>query len=166
VSQLLSQLGIDWHLLIAQAVNFFLLLVVLRKFVYQPLLTMLHDRRHAIEEGVVKAQEADRRLHEADAVGRAKIKEAESQAVLLLKQKEVEAKELEAKLLAEAKQKEARELMQAEAMLRAREEESRRALGKEAAGLVRRAIARTVELAPEKIDEALITQAINEAVTK
>lgn len=163
MSQLLFQLGIDWHLLLSQAINFFLLLVVLRMFVYKPLLQMLHDRRRRIEEGVVKAQEADRRLHEADAVGRAKIKEAEGRAIGILKQTEVDAKELESRMLAEAKRREAEAMKNAEALLRAKEEESRRAAEKEAAALVRRAIVRTVELAPEKIDDALIAKAVAEA---
>jgi hypothetical protein len=47
--------------------------------------------------------------------------------------------------------------------LRAQEEESRQALDKEAAALVRFAIARTVELSPEKIDDALIAKAVGEA---
>ena len=163
MSELLSQLGIDWKLLLAQAVNFFLLLLVLRKYVYGPLIEMLHTRQARIEEGVTKAAEADRRLHEADATGRAKIKEAEMEAVGILKRTEGEARELEAKLMAEAKRKEAQELANIASLLRAKEDESRRAAEKEAAALVRRAIARTVELAPEKIDEALIAQAVKEA---
>jgi hypothetical protein len=47
--------------------------------------------------------------------------------------------------------------------LRSQEEESRRALEKEAAVLVRAAIVRTVELSPEKIDDALIAKAVGEA---
>jgi F-type H+-transporting ATPase subunit b len=61
MEQLLTQLGIDWHLLISQAVNFFLLLIVLRIFVYKPLLTVLRERREKIENGIIKAEEADRR---------------------------------------------------------------------------------------------------------
>ena len=55
MEQLFSQLGIDWHLLLSQAVNFFLLLIVLRVFAYKPLLAFLHERRRKIEEGLAKA---------------------------------------------------------------------------------------------------------------
>jgi len=160
MQQLLSQLGIDWHLLISQAVNFFLLLVVLRFFVYKPVLKLMNDRRIRIEEGVTKAAEADRRLLEAETLKKEKIKEGETQAIGILRKTEGEAKELEARMLAEAKKKEADALAGTQAMLRAREEESRRTVEKEAAALVRRAIVRTVELAPEKIDDALIARAI------
>jgi F-type H+-transporting ATPase subunit b len=156
-------LGIDWHLLLSQAVNFFLLLVVLRIFVYKPLLKLLHDRRRRIEEGLVKADEADKRLLEVEEIGKGKIKEAEMQAVGILRKTEGDAKELEARLLAEAKRKEAEELANAAVRLKAQEADSRRATEKEAAAMVKRAIAKTVELSPEKIDDALIAKAVKEA---
>lgn len=162
MSQLLSQLGIDWRLLIAQAVNFFLLLVILRLYVYKPLLKMLHDRRQRIEEGVVRADEADRRLLEAEALKLRKVKEGEAEAVALMRKTETDAKTVEARMLAEAKEKEAEALKNTQAMLAAREDEARRAVEKDAVALVRRAIARTVELAPEKIDDALIARAIEQ----
>lgn len=163
MQQLFEQLGIDWRLLLSQAVNFFLLLIVLRIFVYKPLLKLLHDRRARIEEGLTKADEADRRLTEVEEIGKGKIREAETQALGILKKTESDARSLEVKMLAEAKRKEADELRAAEAMLRAAEDASRREMEKEAAAFVRRAIAKTVELSPEKIDDALIAKAVNDA---
>jgi len=163
MEQLFSQLGIDWHLLLSQAVNFFLLLIILRVFVYTPLLKLLHERRDRIEQGLVKAQEADRRLIEAEEMKKGKIKEGEAQAIAILKRTEGDAKALEAKLLAEAKRKEAEEFATMDAMLRAKEIESRRMLEKEAAAVVRMAIAKTVEMSPKNIDDALIARAVKEA---
>jgi F-type H+-transporting ATPase subunit b len=163
MQQLLGQLGINWQLLISQAVNFALLLIVLRIFVYAPLLKLLHDRRRKIEKGLLQADEAERRLHEVDLIGKEKIKHAENEAVGILKKTELDAKTLEEKLLAEAKRKEEDAVKSAAVRLRSQEEESRRAMEKEAAALVRLAITRTVELSPEKIDDALIVKAVNEA---
>jgi len=162
MQELLSQLGIDWHLLISQAVNFFLLLLVLWYFVYKPLLKLLHDRRTRIEEGISKAEEADRRLLESDEVKRTKIKEGEAQALAILKKTEGDAKALEERMLAEARRKEAEELAATAALIKEKQEESRRAMEKEAAAMVRMAIAKTVELSPEKIDDALIAKAVKQ----
>lgn len=162
MQQLLDQLGINWQLLLSQAVNFILLLIVLRIFVYKPLLKLLHDRRAKIEGGLLKAEEADRRLHEVDMMSKAKIKDAEIHAMGILKKTETEAKELEAKLLAVAKQHEDEAMKSAEVRLRAQEEESRRASEREAAHLVRAAIERTVELSPNAIDDTLIARAVQE----
>lgn len=49
-----------------------------------------------------------------------------------------------------------------EAALRAKEAESRQLVEREAANLVRQAITKTVQLAPEQIDNALIAKAIEE----
>jgi F-type H+-transporting ATPase subunit b len=163
MSQLFSQLGIDWHLLLSQAVNFLLLLVILRLVVYKPLLELLRKRREKIEGGLMKAEEADKRLQEVDQIGKEKIKEAENVALQILKKTEGDAKELEIKLIAEAKKKEAAELKNAESALRAQEEASRRVMEKEAAALVRAALVKTIELSPSAIDDALITRAVREA---
>jgi F-type H+-transporting ATPase subunit b len=165
MSQLFSQLGIDWRLLVSQAVNFLLLLIVLRIFLYKPLLKILHDRKAKIEEGLMKAKMADERLHEVDEIGKGKIKEAEATALGILKKTEGDAKAVEAKLLAEASRKEAEAVKNTEAIIRAKEEESRRAMEKEAAILVRQAIVKTVELAPSAIDDALIAKAVKEAAS-
>jgi F-type H+-transporting ATPase subunit b len=163
MQQLLDQLGINWQLLISQGVNFVLLLIVLRLFVYKPLLKLLHDRREKIEGGLMKAEEAEVRLHEVDELGKRKIKDAEAEAFNILKKTDADAKILEAKLLAEAHKKEAEAVASTAARLHAQEEESRRGLEKEAAALVRLAITKTVELAPEKIDDALIAKAVTQA---
>lgn len=163
MQELVSQLGINWQLLASQAVNFALLLIVLRIFVYKPVLKLLHDRRAKIERGLAEAAEAEARLHEVDEIGKGKIKEAEHEAVNILKRTETEAKTLEEKLLAAARAREEEAINGAAVRLRSQEEESRRAMEKEAAALVRAAIVRTVELSPENIDDALITKAVGEA---
>jgi len=163
MEQLFSQLGIQWQLLLSQAVNFLLLLIVLRIFVYKPLLKLLHERRDRIEQGLVKADEADKRMLEIEEIGVGKIKEAEATAFGILKKTEKDAKTLEEKLFAEIKRKEAEEARAQENTLRAKEEESRRAAEKEAIGLVRRAIAKTVELSPDQFDDALIAKAVEAA---
>ncbi|MDE2020122.1 MAG: hypothetical protein KGJ13_07295 [Patescibacteria group bacterium] len=162
MQQLLGQLGIDWHLLLSQGVNFLLLLVILRLVAYKPLLKIMHDRRARIEEGLLKAKEADERLHEVDKISKERIKEAENAAVRVLQKVEQDAKVLEAKLLAEARNKEEEEMRNAEAARQAKEEEATRKIEAEAVALVRRAIAKTVELKPEAIDEALIARAVRE----
>ncbi len=163
MQQLLSQLGIDWRLLISQAVDFSLILFVLWFFLYKPLLKLLKDRKERIEEGLMKAKMADERLHEIDIVRKEKIKEAEAQALEILRKTERDAKILEEKLLAKAKEKEAAELKDFSGILLAKEEASRRALDEESKKLIKTAIAKTVALSPELIDNALIEKAIKEA---
>ena len=45
MQELFSAFGVNWKLLIAQAVNFGIVLVALRYFLYTPVLEMLEKRR-------------------------------------------------------------------------------------------------------------------------
>jgi F-type H+-transporting ATPase subunit b len=162
MSQLFSQLGIDWKLLLAQAVNFFLLLVLLRMFVYGPLTKMLHERRRRIEEGLQKAKEAGERLRDINHMAVEKIKHAEAEGVKIVARVEAEAKEREAALLLKAREHETAAIRAADERARARESEAHQALEAEAAMLVKQAIVRVVELSPEAVDEALVSRALKE----
>lgn len=163
MSELLTQLGIDWRLLLSQAANFLILLAVLRFFAYKPLLKLLKDRQRKIEEGVRKSEEADARLAQVNLSAKERMKKAEEEALNILRQTEVRAKQLEAELLEKAKEKEEEELKNAELILRAKAEEARAAMRKEAAELVKKAIVKAVELDPEKIDDALVEKAVKNA---
>ena len=66
MSELFSQLGIDWKLLLAQGVNFVILLVVLTKFVYKPLMKMVEARRQKIELGIRGGEMAEKIIKTAE----------------------------------------------------------------------------------------------------
>lgn len=55
-------LGIDWKLLIAEIVNFAILLFLLKKFLYKPFTNILEQRRAKIEEGIKKSEDAEKSL--------------------------------------------------------------------------------------------------------
>ncbi len=61
----LHNLGIDGKLLLAQVVNFLILLFILRKFAYRPMLEFLEKRTARIEQGIKDAEAAGKRLEEA-----------------------------------------------------------------------------------------------------
>ncbi len=64
MEQVFAAFGIDWRLLIINAVNFALLLVALWYFLYGPLTRMLETRREKLAQGVHDAEEAARQLSE------------------------------------------------------------------------------------------------------
>jgi F-type H+-transporting ATPase subunit b len=153
---LLEKLGIDWRLFLSQAVNFLILLVVLRLTVYKPLLALLHKRRQVIEEGVEKAKEADKRLGAISELQKEKLKEAEGKAVVLIKNAEEKAKAEGQKLLADAARRE-QELV--EKAKRRAQDEREEVLGKargEAVEMVKNILIKAVGVSPKAVDEALI----------
>ncbi|MDO8514849.1 MAG: F0F1 ATP synthase subunit B [bacterium] len=69
MGELFATFGVDWKLLVIQAVNFGLLLSVLTYFLYKPILKIIDERREKIAEGVRTAEAASRRLAEAKEEG-------------------------------------------------------------------------------------------------
>lgn len=59
MSELINQLGIDWRLLLAQVVNFLILLYVLKRFAFEPLKKALHNRQKTLERGLEDAKKAE-----------------------------------------------------------------------------------------------------------
>ncbi len=65
MSELFAAFGINWQLLIVQAINFGFLLFALWYFLYTPILKLIDDRQKKIAEGVKTAEEADMKLSDA-----------------------------------------------------------------------------------------------------
>lgn len=145
MSELFATFGVDWRLLLIQVVNFGLLLLILWRFLYIPLVKVLDERRGKIAESVMKAEAADRRLAEADTEGKALVaaagKEAEGLVAAGRSRAEGQASEILKKTQAKA------DALIADAAARA-EEVKRQALS---AG--EKEIARAAMLAAEKILE-------------
>ena len=80
MTDLFAAFGLDWRLLLIQALNFAILLAVLWRFLYTPVLKMIDERRAKVAEGVRKAEAADRRLSEADTEGKGIVASASKDA--------------------------------------------------------------------------------------
>ncbi len=62
----MDELGLNVPVLVAQLVNFFLLLVVLRIFLYKPILNMLAQRAKRVKEGLDAAEQSIEHAAQAD----------------------------------------------------------------------------------------------------
>lgn len=65
--EILDQFGIKPILLLAQIVNFIILLLILKKFLYKPLLKILEERKEKIAESIKNAEAIEKRLEEIEA---------------------------------------------------------------------------------------------------
>ncbi len=160
MQEFLTQFGIDWRLLISQAVNFAVVLALLRMFVYKPVANILRERRLRVEQGIAKAEEADKRLEDVQEMAREQMKEAEARATALLREVDEKAKKREAVLLESSRRKGEVLLQEAGRSVEAERAKARAELEREAKHLVRAAVARIAEMEPEKFDDALLEKAI------
>lgn len=82
----MAQLGINGPFLLAQIINFIVFFLLLRRFLFPPLLRMLDERKQRIAEGLAAADIAR--------------KEAETERARLMAQIEAERKEAQARIAA------------------------------------------------------------------
>lgn len=82
--ELFNALGINVKILIAQFVNFAILIFVLWKFVYTPILKFLDERRKKIEDGVKNSELAVTKLAEIAEKEKEVIIEAKKEALNIL----------------------------------------------------------------------------------
>ena len=80
MSALLNAFGINGSLLLAQAVNFGIVLVALTYFLYKPVMKMLDARQKKVAQGVEDAERAAEKLASADSEAAALVSKAETEA--------------------------------------------------------------------------------------
>jgi len=104
----LQSLGIYWPKLVAQMVNFGIVLFILWKFAYRPVLKVLEERRQKVSEAMVNAEKAREELARTEAQRQQVLAETNAQANKLIE----EAREAAAKLREQETQKAIREAEQ------------------------------------------------------
>lgn len=143
MSDLFAAFGINWKLLLVQAINFGLLLFILWRFLYQPVLRMIDERREKIVKGVREAEEAARKLAASESEGKEIVANAAHEAEVLVSEARARADKKRAQLVREAEEK-ARGIIE-DAAARAEETKRQVLLG------TTRDIAQGAMLAAEKI---------------
>lgn len=120
--ELLSKLGIDWRLLIAQLINFAILIFVLYKFVYHPILNLLEKRSAMIAKGIDDAKKSEEVLKNITETEIEKMKETEQKIGKMLLSAKTDAENLKKGILAEA-QKQGDDLLKRASLQIAEEKE-------------------------------------------
>ncbi len=115
MQELFAAFGIDWHLLIAQAVNFGIVLVALWYFLYKPVLAMLAKRQQVVAKGVEDAKLAEKMLASADDEALTRITSADAQAESIVSAARESATAEKVRLLKEAETRAAAVAKDAEA---------------------------------------------------
>jgi F-type H+-transporting ATPase subunit b len=113
MEQLIATFGINWKILIVQIVNFFILIVLLKYFLYGPFVNLIESRRAQIIKGVADAERADSALRDADAKKTDILANASIEAEKIVALARETGKKKEAELLKEGQQKYERMLVEA-----------------------------------------------------
>ncbi len=147
----LANLGIDWKLLLAQVVNFVVVLLVLKRFAYKPMLKLLDERTAKIEKGLADAESAGKKLGEMEVREKAVLSEARSEAKRILAETDEAAQKRDAAKIAETEVRVKKLLQESEVKMVADQKKMLEEAKSELAGTVLLAVEKILR---EKMDSA------------
>lgn len=101
--ELLAKLGINWSLLLAQIVNFTILLGVLSFFVYKPLLNLLDSRRERIRKAMEDAAKIENQRKEMEAYRAGEMRRIDQECGAFLEKAKQQAEQMKDEVLESAK---------------------------------------------------------------
>lgn len=114
---LIGLFGLNGYLFAAQLVNFLIVLFVVQRWVYKPLLRAIDERAERIRASLVKAAAADSVLQEAQERAGNMVHSAEQEAHALLEKTTQEADAKRRELLAEARNELDRQVEQTKVLI-------------------------------------------------
>lgn len=103
--EILNQLGINPAVMIAQAVNFFVLLGILSFFVYKPILKLLDERKNRIAKAEANAKLVEDKLARTDELTKKELQKAQQKSREIIAAAVESAKKEEEKLIAVGQEK-------------------------------------------------------------
>lgn len=96
--EIFKDFGVNPVLLIAQIVNFLVILFILKKFMYKPVLDILKKRENQIKEGLKSAEESEKKLAQTLEKEKEILHKAHETAEKIVSDAKIEAGETKAKI--------------------------------------------------------------------
>ncbi len=163
MSELIKHFGIDWRLLLAQAVNFFVLLFILKRFAYGPVMRMLRKRKEEIEKGLKFTKEAGEKLGRISEEREEVLKKARGEALSVVREAEVTAKVRKDEITMEAAKKSEAIIADAKRAIGEEKAKMGEEVYKDAEELIRSGITMVLgKMSPHERDNQLIQEALRE----
>lgn len=159
-----SSLGIDWKMLILQGIAFLILLVLLSKYVFPPLMKVVDDRQEALEASTNAAKEAEEKAAEAQEEVKNLLKEAREEAKDIVTTAKDEATAMIASSEEKAKSRSEKIVKDAHEQLEKDVIAARKALHNDTIDLVAMATEKVVgKTVNGDVDKKVIAEAVKEA---
>jgi len=161
MDELIKTFHIDLKLLLAQVVNFVIVLWVLYKFAYKPILKTLNDRTSKIEKGLKDAETANKKVLEIEEREKEMLANAKKETQVIIAKAEETAKKNKDEIIIEAKTQADKILEDAKKKIEDEKVKMVQEVKVEISGLV---ISATEKVLGEKLDEAKDNELINNAL--
>ncbi|MBI2984766.1 MAG: F0F1 ATP synthase subunit B [Candidatus Kerfeldbacteria bacterium] len=152
MDELIRTLGIDWKLLVANTITFGIVLWILRRFAYRPIINLLDRRRQAIADSLAKAKQSAEEFKVWQQEKQRLVEEAKTEALRLVHQAERQAETLRQQQLAETQAESARLLARTKDQLARQQAQLVTEAKRELASLVVQATGKVID---QELDEDL-----------
>lgn len=163
MEEFVTHFGIDAKLLLAQIINFSVVLIILRKFAYKPILKMLHDRKVAIEQGIEMRSQAEKNLRESDEMRNRTLQKANVDALAIVTQAEQLGKTRQDEMVKETDKKVEGIITDARRVIDREKSKMNSEVTRDAQDLIRLSIEKVLGKLPSKDrDTVLIQEALKE----
>lgn len=164
MEELVKTFHIDIKLILAQLVNFFIVLGVLYKFAYKPTLKLLNDRSGAIEKSLADVKRIEEKLEATEEERRAVVTEARREATEIMEKAKKAAEERREEMIAKAKDEIGIIIDQEKEKIRTEKAEALKAIRTEVAELVALSVEKVLaEKVTKKEDKELIKKIVKES---
>ena len=163
MNELLAKFGIEWKLLLAQIVNFVILFLLLKKFLYKPLINLMNNRRQKIVEGLEKAKRGEEEFQKIQELRERELAKIQKEAeIIIQKAKEIGDKKQQ-EILKEAEEKTKKIIEIGKGMIEIEKEKMLKEVRQDIADLV---VTATGKILEEKMDKGREKEMINEVIKK
>lgn len=102
MGELFSKLGIDWRLLIANLITFFIVLGLLAKFAFKPLMAVMERRRGVIDQSLKDAEAIKEERTALDHYKTETLKKAREEALHIVQGAKKDAEHVKQQIMAQA----------------------------------------------------------------
>ena len=167
MEQFIQEFGIDWKLMLAQLINFIVLVFLLAKFAYKPILKALDARRKKIEEGVMFSEKAKAELASIEELKANELEGARRKGMDLVKVAETAASTVRSEILVDAEAQKQKLIATGKTLLAEQKNRMEKGVYDQAVALVEDALGKVLGKTQFKAEEqALIQQAVSEIRVK
>lgn len=135
MTDLFTKLGIDWKLLTAQIVNFSILIAILYKFLYKPILDMFQKRKNTISRSLAEAKKIEEDFKKLELAKEEEMREARARSKEIVINATAAAEEQKSRLLAQTKIANDKLVSEAKSIIRMQKEQMLKDLEKETGNL-------------------------------
>lgn len=160
--KLFSALGLDVKILIAQFVNFALLLLILYKIGYKPVLEFVSERKQKIAKGLEDAKNAEQAYENAHKKQTEVIVEARKEAQVIIDEAKESAEQIRQQTLGDTKEEAGKIIEQSKKAIQAEKEKMLREAKEEFAEVVIQAADKVLQDAvDDKVDRTWLQKQVS-----